>query len=233
MSAIEESIKFVKEMNLEISVHLWLPRLDTGDLPAAFCKASKVLEFCGVTKAIPAPVHGHRLPMFPSNKETWDHTIRDLKSLCSLLQQSNSVLMPTLELSRRKQDGPVGVTFEEIMDLVRAVDSPRLGICWDLGHGLSNVLVHGHTDVPREDFLSQLTHTHIHGVLPNGRTHGPIEAERSSDPNNAHTLKLLRVLKAYGYDGIYNLELYPARWSGTPDHWRELVCRSIRALTEL
>jgi sugar phosphate isomerase/epimerase len=230
---IERAMDFVNQMKLQISVHLWLPRLDTGELPAAFRQVSQALGAYEAAMMVPAPIHGHRTPMFPSTEETWAHTIRDLQALCGMLEQSNSPIMPTLELSRKKADGPIGITFEEILELVKAVDSPRLGICWDLGHGLSNVLVHGHEEVPPEDFLSQLTHTHIHGVLPNGRTHGPIGVANGVGANNARTGELLNILKEFGYKGIYNLELYPARWNGTPDHRRDHVCRSIDRLSDL
>ena len=233
LKEIKQAIEFVSQMELQLSVHLWLPLLDDGGLPEAFMEASRAIGETETGVAVQAIIHGHRGSMFPKTEDTWARTVHDLRIMCHLLEQGESPMVPTLELCRQKADGPVGVTFQEILALVREVESPGLGICWDLGHGLSNVLVHGHEEFPPEGFLAGLTHTHIHGVLPNGRTHGPIGRDDGMVEHNARTHRLLEVLRDSGYQGIYNLELYPARWEGTMAHRRDLVCRSIETLQEI
>ena len=230
---IRQAIEFVSRMGLQLSVHLWLPLLDDGRLPAGFMEATSVIDGIETGVAVQAVIHGHRSSMFPRVEEAWDRTVQDLRTLCHLLEQGESSMVPTLELCREKDGGPVGVTFDEILELVEEIDSPSLGICWDLGHGLSNVLVHGHEEFPPEDFLAGVTHTHIHGVLPNGRTHGPIGRDGGMVGNNTRTYRLLEVLRDFGYQGIYNLELYPARWERTNALRRDLVCRSIETLQEI
>lgn len=63
----------------------------------------------------------------------------------------------------------VGSSDEQLVEILDKLDSPRLKICWDVGH-----YVHaGHTAPPASAWLEHVGHVHIHDLDPAGQDHLP------------------------------------------------------------
>lgn len=113
-----------------------------------------------------------------------------------------------LENCRVKDKNTVNGLCSHTLSCVSLASRKNAGICFDFGHRISNVrngFVKEGT-VPDKAFLKRVVHTHIHDLLPNFSTHGPLLSNKGEVEN------LVTVLKESGYDGIYNLELEPNRY---------------------
>ncbi len=64
----------------------------------------------------------------------------------------------------------VGDTRPEVLDLVQSLASPRVGICWDLGHDA----LHHRSDLPSSQWLVKVIHAHIHDINATGLDHFPL-----------------------------------------------------------
>ncbi len=63
-----------------------------------------------------------------------------------------------------------GAERQPVLEVVKAIASERLGICWDLGHdGL-----HHRQDPPPADWLKQVIHVHVHDIAEDGLDHYPL-----------------------------------------------------------
>ncbi|MBQ8898560.1 MAG: MBL fold metallo-hydrolase [Clostridia bacterium] len=105
----------------------------------------------------------------------------------------------SLELNRDKKNGDPSITPEGVLAMVSGTDPELVGICFDFGHYFSNTA--SLTQIPCPEFLSRVTHTHIHALGPGG-THFPF-APDTSLPLDTY----VNALFSAGYKGIYNLEL--------------------------
>ncbi|MBI5649128.1 MAG: sugar phosphate isomerase/epimerase [Chloroflexi bacterium] len=63
----------------------------------------------------------------------------------------------------------VGETYEQVVNLVRELNHPRLNICWDFGHTVLQNL-----GLPPADFLSATRHVHIHDLNDAFEDHFPL-----------------------------------------------------------
>ena len=113
----------------------------------------------------------------------------------------------------RNQDP--AVRFDEIQrldDIIAAVDSPNVGITWDIGHHFWSRLKYPDVtpEFPSAAFLTNTAHTHIHGLedgFVTGRTHFPLL--QGFMPFEDYSA----LLKKHGFDGVYNLELMFSRFA--------------------
>jgi len=155
-----------------------------------------------------------------------DQTIKMLSRL-SLLQKSwKPDFHFALENQRVKELTDPGTTFDEIYRMWNKHDSPAIGICWDMGHGYANHLKNGHPEIPSDDFINAVTHTHIHDLGPSGSTHWPFIENRVP-------LELfINRLKERNYKGIYNLELGFNRFESVPGK-RRVVEETVQRLVRL
>ena len=64
----------------------------------------------------------------------------------------------------------VGVEPEDVLSMLTALDTPRLGACWDLGHDY----LRQKGTVPTQEWLSRVVHIHVHDVDENGEDHFPL-----------------------------------------------------------
>lgn len=99
-----------------------------------------------------------------------------------------------LELGATKLDCPnrVARTRESVLDLVQAVGSPKLGICWDLAHDLENAAHdEGWATVPSPDFLKHVVHIHLHDLDAEGVSHYPLVTGRVPFPEQLQALARL------------------------------------------
>ncbi|NOU95854.1 hypothetical protein GC093_21895 [Paenibacillus sp. LMG 31456] len=111
-----------------------------------------------------------------------------------------------------------GCSLERMLRIVDEVESASVGICWDLGAYYAEQLriFGGHSlpieryggELPSPSFMKRVAHTHLHGVASNG-LHNPL-IEKESLPLEMY----MDLLRASGYDGIYNLELTMDKCSG-------------------
>ncbi|MDB5085353.1 MAG: sugar phosphate isomerase/epimerase, partial [Bacilli bacterium] len=103
-----------------------------------------------------------------------------------------------------------GDTCAGVLQMIDEINSPFVGITWDMGHYYSNLVSAGYVPalqdeqldpLPPLSFLDKTIHTHIHGLGEQG-THCPL-THHESLPLESY----VRALKDSGYTGIYNLEL--------------------------
>jgi sugar phosphate isomerase/epimerase len=219
---IEHAAEAILSSGLQITVHGWLPMGSSQEeLIRLLAVVERSLRRSGHGEAIACTVHGHHASDPPDKMQATEWTIRDLASLVSMLADQDSLWVPALEVCRHKAGGPVGVTYGEVLDMADQVSQAELGVCWDVGHSQVNYVRFGHEPFPDQAFISRLIHTHIHDILPNGKTHGPLVKI------DGYVRECLAMMQAGGYEGVYNLELYPIRWEGTPQERKDALRVSI------
>jgi len=133
-----------------------------------------------------------------------------------------------LELNREK-DGicDPSTSYERLTQMAGQFDEGRVGICWDFGHNYANIARKCSTELPPDELLSYVIHTHIHDLGDTGRTHCPLRREN-------HLLeRQVALLEDCGYSGPLNLELSPHRFPEARAQWRELLFDSIQRLHEV
>jgi sugar phosphate isomerase/epimerase len=110
----------------------------------------------------------------------------------------------------------LGIEHEDVIHLVKSVNRPNIGICWDMGHDYlkkSSLML-------TPEWLSRVIHVHIHDVDENGQDHYPLIL------GNIPFRNWLQALKQSGMKGIVVLELKGERMTGWP------IDRVNSALTE-
>ncbi|CAN7747058.1 sugar phosphate isomerase/epimerase family protein [Paenibacillus sp. LjRoot56] len=146
-----------------------------------------------------------------SEEELHQQTVRLLHEWVAMIHAEQLPLKIAVENNRKKSiKVDPGDSIDGVLRIVNEVDSPSVGITWDMGHYYSNLMderglksaPEEHLlDLPPDAFLKKVYHTHIHGLGQTG-THNPLTQARSLP------LELyVSALKRAGYQGIYNLEL--------------------------
>jgi sugar phosphate isomerase/epimerase len=103
-----------------------------------------------------------------------------------------------------KDEVKVGIQRADLLNITRRLPPTRLGICWDMGH---DYLRH-QQDEPSTEWLSRVTHVHLHDVDDDDLDHYPLVL------GNVPHLPWLRGLKKAGMQGIIVLELKGERLKG-------------------
>lgn len=145
-----------------------------------------------------------------------DESVQVFKQWISLIESEEIPLYFALENNREKKLYDPCDNLQGVIDIVHEVNSPHLGICWDMGHYDSNLL-HKRADsvdpaVPNA-FLERVIHTHIHGLNEESVTHCSL-----SDPLSLPLEMYVDLLKKAHYTGIYNVEMSFDRWDGNVQH---------------
>jgi sugar phosphate isomerase/epimerase len=91
----------------------------------------------------------------------------------------------------------IGDSRAELLHIVREIEHPDLGICWDIGHDVNA----GRVEVPGPVWLRQVQHVHIHDLDDEGQDHLPLIYGRVRPEH------WLPPLIRTGFDGIITLEL--------------------------
>ena len=110
---------------------------------------------------------------------------------------------PYLELAlennhpERPGEARVGVEPGDVLALLDAVDSPRLGACWDLGHDY----LRAGTTQPAPEWLERVVHVHVHDADGDGTDHFPLVF------GNVPVERWLRAWRDLGGRGSVILEL--------------------------
>ncbi len=105
----------------------------------------------------------------PVNQEA---LITDTLAFLAWILEEFPDLQLALENNHPARPGEVkpGVEPEDVLSMVAALDTPRLGVCWDLGH---DYLRQKEAVLTRE-WLSKVVHVHVHDVDDRGEDHFPL-----------------------------------------------------------
>lgn len=115
----------------------------------------------------------------------------------------------------------IGDNRAELLHIVRDVDYPALGICWDIGHDVHA----GRLEVPGPLWLRQVQHVHIHDLDDAGQDHLPLIY------GQVLPQRWLPPLVRTGFDGIVTLELNGQRCAFLwPDRIMPALVGSVRAI---
>jgi sugar phosphate isomerase/epimerase len=126
---------------------------------------------------------------------------RDTKAFMAWILDEVPSLCLSLELLFREQDkAKIGDNKVELVEIVSGFTSPRVGICWDLGHGARNIMGGGDPAIP-SGFIPLVSHVHLHDIAPDGEDHCPLLF--GNVPYRKRLCQLIRV----GYSGIIILEV--------------------------
>jgi len=155
-----------------------------------------------------------------------ESTVRALERLAESLHTRDLPVKVSLEINRHHGVEAPGTTYDSLLEIAQRLGSRGIGFCWDMGHTHSSVLQGRLPAVPPPEFLRRVIHTHVHGLSADGDTHWPLTE------SNSHIASGVSQLKALGYGGTYNLELYPMRW-GAEHTVRDGILGSVLCLREI
>lgn len=117
----------------------------------------------------------------------------------------------------------IGDGRAELLHIVREIDYPAVGICWDIGHDVNA----GRTELPGPVWLRHVQHVHIHDLDDAGQDHFPLIYGRVLPQ------RWLPPLVRTGFDGIITLELNGPRCAFLwPDRIMPALVDSVRAIAE-
>jgi len=133
-------------------------------------------------------------------------TIINLKWLTKIIERENKPLHIAVELNRSKGEVDPCTTYEGVIEICEKVNSPLLGIGWDIGHTYANYQNNLISRIPPNNFLNLITHTHIHDIGPDGKTHWPLTT------GTVPLKEYLGLLNKQNYSGLYIIELQPQRF---------------------
>jgi sugar phosphate isomerase/epimerase len=123
----------------------------------------------------------------------------DTHDFCLWLLGTYPVLKFALENNNPTETNviKIGVTREEVLELVTGINSPQLGICWDMGHDY----LAKREDKLAPEWLERIIHVHVHDVDPQGNDHFPLMFGK------VPFARWLSALHQVGMKGIVTLEL--------------------------
>ena len=152
-----------------------------------------------------------------------ESTARALGQLADGIHRRDLPIKTALEISRYHGVDTPGATYDGLLKITMRLARPDVGFCWDMGHTRSSVLQNKLPPVPPPAFVASVIHTHVHDLAPDGTTHWPLTEF------SPYIVSCMSRLEDSGYAGIYNLELYPARWTAQQKVRHEIL-GSVRRL---
>ena len=170
-------------------------------------------------------VHALAIPG-ASHRTMVEATVAASERLAEDIRTCDLPITTSLEISRYHGVEFPGTTYDALLEIARHLRNSGSGSCWDMGHTRSSVQQGRLPSDPPTEFIKRVNHTHVHGVSSRGDTHRPL-----TEPS-PHIVSWINQLKSFGYDGTYNLELYPSRW-GAKDTVRSKVLSSVRYLRKI
>jgi sugar phosphate isomerase/epimerase len=96
----------------------------------------------------------------------------------------------------------LGIQRQDVLALIRLIDRPQVGICWDMGH---DALTTQPVTAPQE-WVQKVIHVHLHDFDKDGQDHYPLKF------GNVPYQQWLAQLKQAGMQGIVVLELKGERF---------------------
>ncbi|GKV65107.1 MULTISPECIES: sugar phosphate isomerase/epimerase [unclassified Sporosarcina] len=225
----QKAVEAIWEKDMEITIHgevagspssgKWFSDFYPSLLP--------ILEqFGSYQPKLIIPIHAYQSTSLETSVLKED-TINLFNKWISFIQSEELNVNFALENNRQKSVNDPCDHLEGVLEIVNEVNSPHLGICWDMGHYRSN-LTHDLKDSKngnvQDAFFDKVVHTHIHGLNEQRVTHFPI-----GDHGSLPLEEYVSALKRVDYNGVYNLEFSFGRWAEEVDVQRELS-RSIERL---
>jgi sugar phosphate isomerase/epimerase len=202
-----DAAKRIWDEGLGISIHGLLPAAPIHDDLSTLYPALHVLAEPLAHRQAIAMVALHAYQSSQEEASTLaDESVDSLSRLAKLCEQQALPFVFAVELNRSKKVIDPADNCPGVEAIRQRVGHPRLGICWDFGHGYVNYLHQLGPASPPQSFVERVTHTHIHDVGPTGKTHWPLTEAKL--PINTYT----RLLESVGYQGLWNLELSPDRY---------------------
>lgn len=211
--AYNQSIQKIWDMGLTITIHGDL----TGDLEGSSFKEiypsmTYILEnYAKYQDKLVMTLHAlsaKNQPNHASVEELKQNTIDRLSNWSKVIEAEKLPVYLALENNRSKEKAiDPGNSCKVVLEMVEAVDSPHVGICWDMGHLYSN-LIEGKElkmalhELPPKSFLEKVYHTHIHALNKEGKTHFPLSEEFDLPIDD-----YVSALNTCNYEGVFNLEL--------------------------
>ena len=154
----------------------------------ALAYAARVAEEAGPTILV---VHGAK------GNRPREELCRDTRAFLAWIVEEFPALCPSIELLvREERANKTGDNKDELVEIVSGLGSPKVGICWDLGHDARN----GSVAAP-PGFIASVRHVHLHDISPDGYDHCPLIF--GSVPYEDH----VRRLGQTGYRGAIILEV--------------------------
>ena len=199
--------KKLADIGLRMSLH---NQLIEGERKRAFSQdyASLIpaLEFMGSREPVIVVMHA-ATDAHAELEALVARTAVTLARLSESIRVEGVPVLIALELTRDHGITSPGTTYDNLCAIAKRVQPYAQKFCWDLGHAWSNVSRHKLISTPPLDFIENVIHTHIHAMSDTGKTHWPLSE------NQAPLANYIRQLHSRGYQGAYNLELYPSRWA--------------------
>jgi sugar phosphate isomerase/epimerase len=122
---------------------------------------------------------------------------RDTRAFLGWIVEEFANLRPCIELLvKEERANKIGDNKAELVEIVSALSSPMVGICWDLGHDARNGSL-----PPPPGFIASVRHAHLHDIFPDGTDHCPLIF------GNVPYEEYLRQLIRAGYKGAVILEV--------------------------
>jgi sugar phosphate isomerase/epimerase len=154
----------------------------------ALAYAARVAEETGPTSLV---VHGAK------GNGPREELRRDTTAFLAWIVEEFPALRPSIELLvREEQANKIGDNKAELVGIVAGLGSPKIGICWDLGHDARN----GSVAAPH-GFIASVRHVHLHDISPKGKDHCPLIFG-----NVPYEERLSQLIQA-GYRGAVILEV--------------------------
>ena len=154
----------------------------------ALTYAARIAEEAGTTILV---VHGAK------GNSPRDELRRDTRAFLAWIVEEFPALRPSIELLvREERANKIGDNKAELVEIVSGLGSPKVGICWDLGHDARN----GSVAAP-PGFIASVRHVHLHDISPDGDDHCPLIF------GNVPYEGRLRQLIWAGYKGVVILEV--------------------------
>jgi sugar phosphate isomerase/epimerase len=140
-------------------------------------------------------VHGARAP---ADQRARDLLYADTVAFLEWVLEQYPTLTVALEnLNPVPGVNKIGDSRAELLHIVREIDYPALGICWDIGHDVNA----GRMELPGPVWLRHVQHVHIHDLDDAGQDHFPLIYGR------VQPQQWLPPLMRTRFDGIVTLEL--------------------------
>ena len=200
---VDIALRNILQADLDYSMHLYLPTDVTSRK-----SFSEIYPFLGLVIAhiqnsnAVITVHPYLSKEFDMAKLAI-LSGQALAYIASISEKENINICLAIELLRGNSLSSPTATYNSILKILKYIDHPQVGICWDIGHSYWNTLNKELNDIPPKEFLDKTIHTHIHDLGPEG-TH-------SSLSNGIVPIrKMLSSLVLNEYSGVFNLELRPS-----------------------
>lgn len=138
-----------------------------------------------------------------------------------VLERTQHLYVMLENLPPKKGFVRMGETPEQVSALVRAINHPRLNVCWDFGHSVLQK-----QGLPPEDFLRAVRHVHIHDINAAGEDHFPLVF------GNVPWQADLRALMHVGFAGTVVMEINGYR-AQTVERLHERMAASFAMMREV